>query len=330
MGLNDMNKIVVCDIGGTNSRFAIFSRNIGSPIRLESEIWQKTNNFESFEDLLSELDKKYEDYNIAKYQNFVVAVPGPIISEDTLSFPNVKWTISKSNIGKLFPDTNISFINDFIAQAYGCLTEASDNAMPIIAGKYTQHDIAIIGAGTGTGHGAIKKISGGTYLHLPSEAGHITFPFIGNSEFEFRDFLIKKTGNSYPVCNNVVSGPGLSLLHQFFTGKKLEPHEVAKEINIKSETTEWFSMFYARCCKNYTLTILASGGQLFVSGGVAIKNPFLIDNDIFRNEFINCPSKLNLLKSIPVYLNRNEKIGLWGAAYYAFEAKNNHSTKPSG
>jgi glucokinase len=319
-----MDKIIVCDIGGTNSKFACFSKINGKEIRFESETWEKTHNFNSFEELLEEIKKRNGHYEVEKYNNFVIAVPGPVTSNDLLSFPNVKWKISKFNLSKLYPDTRISIINDFIAQAYGCLTEASADALPIIERKtsqQTQNDIAIVGAGTGTGHGALKKLEGTNYFPLPSEAGHIPFPFITNSEFKFRDFLVEKNGYTYPVCNDVVSGPGLSQLHQFLTGRSLYPREVVMELTTESETTRWFSKFYARSCKNYSMTVLTSGGELFVSGGVAIKNPFLVDNDTFRHEFMYCSSKLDdyLLKSISVYLIRNEKIGLWGAAYYAFE-----------
>jgi len=59
---------------------------------------------------------------------------------------------------------------------------------------------------------------------------------------------------------------------------------------------------------------------LFTSGGVAIKNPFLVDNDFFRSEFKQCSTKVDeLLNNISVFLIRNESIGLWGSAYYGFE-----------
>lgn len=317
-----MNDIFVCDIGGTNSRFACFSKIKKKEIKFENELREKTNNFNSFEELLSEIKTTNSQYDPEKYNNFVIAVPGPVTSEDQLSFPNVKWTISRRNLSKIYPGARISIINDFIAQAYGCLTKASANALPINGknSKQTKNDIAIIGAGTGTGHGALKKIGGTRYLALPSEAGHTPFPFITKPELEFRDFLIKQSGAACPACNDVVSGPGLSRLHQFFTGRSLLPNEVVMELTTESKTTQWFSKFYARSCKNYSLTVLGSGGELFISGGVAIKNPFLVDNDFFRSEFTRCSTKVDdLLRNIPVFLIRNEKIGLWGSAYYAFE-----------
>lgn len=317
-----MNTIIVCDIGGTNSRFAIFSSSRNNELKMESELWEKTDAVDSFEQLLESLKEKNAEYAIANYRNFIVAIPGPVTTDDLIVLPNVKWKICKSRIEKIYPGTTVSFINDFVAQAFGCLTEAAGNVLPIISVKDSasgrRGDLAVVGAGTGTGHGALKKIQDSShYVPIPSEAGHTPFPFLTKREGDFQDFLIKKIKTTYPVCNNVLSGQGLSLLHEFLTGKGLSPGEVITEITPDSETTAWFSRFYGRGCKNYALTVLASGGELFVSGGVAIKNPFLVDNDIFRNEFVNCPSKLDLLKSIPVSLITDEKIGLYGAAYCA-------------
>lgn len=314
-----MENIIVGDIGGTNSRLAFFTKGKRREIIFHGEIRAATDAYNSFEELLAEVKRQDHRYDPAQFQQIVVAVPGPITSEDRLTFPNIKWPISKAGISKLFPGTAFTFINDFIAQAFGCLTEAAADAELIIAGTASPHrpnDLAIVGAGTGTGHGALKS-SGEGYVPFPSEAGHAHFPFTSNEELEFRDFLAAHTGNAYPVCDAVVSGPGLAHLHQFLTGRKLSPDEVARELSPDSATSRWFSRFYARACRTFSLTALAAGGQLFVSGGVAIKNPFLVDNNIFRNEFLDGADNFSLLHNISVSLIRNERIGLYGAAYYA-------------
>ncbi|MGR0481954.1 MAG: glucokinase [Candidatus Electronema sp. V4] len=314
-----MRTYLVCDIGGTNSRFACFQQESNN-LLLKNAIAVKTNDFASFEELLNALKEKSGQFEVHRHSRFILAIPGPVTPADVLSFPNIKWTISKSSLRKFHPDTEISFINDFTAQAYGCLTEAVNNALPLIKTEQARNDIAIVGAGTGLGHGTLKKTAQGGYLHLPSEAGQIPFPF-ANDEFEqrYRAFIVQQTGIIHPVGDNVVSGRGLALLHQFITGKSLlSPSEVAAELDASSETTQWFAKFYARDCRNYVLTTLASGGKLFISGGVAIKNPFLVDNDAFRNEFLQgSDTAQDVLAHISVSLIRDERIGLFGAVCYA-------------
>lgn len=318
-----MSAYLVCDIGGTNSRFACFHQKDDN-LLFESATAVKTNDFSSFEELLDELRKNGSQFDVQQHRKFVLAIPGPVTPADTLSFPNIKWDISKSSLKKLYPDTEISFINDFTAQAYGCLTEAVAAALPLIRTEQARDDIAIVGAGTGLGHGTLKKIAQGGYLHLPSESGQIPFPF-ASDEFEqqYHAFIVQKTGITHPVGDDVVSGRGLSLLHQFLTGKVLSPSDVTAEINSASETTQWFARFYARDCRNYVLTTLAGGGKLFISGGVAIKNPFLVDNDAFRNEFLQgSDTAQDVLAHISVSLIRDERIGLFGAACYASQQSN--------
>ncbi|MCW5200247.1 glucokinase [Desulfobulbus sp. F4] len=311
------------DIGGTNSRFACFQQK-SSNLLLESAIAVKTNDFYSFEELLNELRKNGSQFDVHQYSKFVLAIPGPVTPVDVLSFPNIKWEISKSSLKKLYPNTEISFINDFTAQAYGCLTEAVADALPLIKTEQARDDIAIVGAGTGLGHGTLKKTAQGGYLHLPSEAGQIPFPFASDGfEQQYRTFIVQQTGITHPVGDNVVSGRGLALLHQFLTGKVFSPSEVAVELDDASETTQWFAKFYARDCRNYVLTTLAGGGKLFISGGVAIKNPFLVDNDAFRNEFLQgSDTAQDVLAHISVSLIRDERIGLFGAACYASQQSN--------
>lgn len=318
-----METIIAVDIGGTNSRFAAFTMGKDQETIFDSEIWEETNRYNSFFELLAAVKIKDQRYDPATYRKIVVAVPGPVTPDDRLAFPKVKWQISKAATGKLYPATAFTFINDFIAQAFGCLTMAAADALPIIPGKNApvgRGDLAIVGAGTGTGHGALK-LSGEDYIPFPSEAGHSHFPFMTQDELGFRDFLAAQTGAPFPVCNDVVSGQGLAHLHQFLTGRALSPDEAASELTPESATTRWFSRFYARACRNFALTALGAGGRLFLSGGVAIKNPFLVDNDIFRNEFLDCASNIDLLNNISVSLIRNERIGLYGAAYYAFQTR---------
>ena len=81
-------------------------------------------------------------------------------------------------------------------------------------------------------------------------------------------------------------------------------------------TCRWFSRFYARQCRNYCLSLLPVVDTLFVSGGVASKNPFLVDNRHFLEEFVGGTTKAQELDAIAIRLARTESLGLLGAAHY--------------
>ena len=95
----------------------------------------------------------------------------------------------------------------------------------------------------------------------------------------------------------------------------MTPAEVVAEIGPDSETTVFFARFYGRAARNYALNLLALGG-LYIAGGVAMKNPFLVANEHFVKEFGDSPHYGEVLENIPLTLILSEDSGLWGAAYY--------------
>jgi glucokinase len=77
-----------------------------------------------------------------------------------------------------------------------------------------------------------------------------------------------------------------------------------------SEITRRFAAYYDRAAQSYALAVLPTGG-LCLTGGVAARNPFLVDHDAFRAEFSACRSHEALLKRIPIFLNVSQESGLW-------------------
>jgi glucokinase len=207
-------------------------------------------------------------------------------------------------------------LNDFAAQAYACRTKAVAEAKTIQNAKIDPASVlAAIGAGTGLGHCALVPTAEGGYITAPSEAGHAAFPFIGEREHAFEDFLREKTGHPYGFGDVVVSGIGLSMVHEFLAGQDLEPKEVSARLADNPETADWFARFYARACRHYALNVLAFGG-LYICGGVAAKNPDLVTRPAFLEEFRHSPTQRKVLEAIPVFLNDNEDSGLYGAAHF--------------
>jgi glucokinase len=121
-----------------------------------------------------------------------------------------------------------------------------------------------------------------------------------------------------PTYDALICGRGLALLHQFFNAERRSPAEVAEQLTPESEVARLFSRFYARAARNYALAVLPREG-IYISGGVAAKNPFLVDNDIFRREFTASKHHQSLLQRVPLRLNRNEESGVWGAAHHAMQ-----------
>ncbi len=311
-----MQGILTADIGGTCSRFAGFAFGDDGTISRLNTVSFTTSSFSSFDDLIEEALTYASPAPGGSWNVMVLAVPGPVREGVRAKLPNVPWIAEITNLRKKLPGREIHLINDFVAQAYTCLLETGLAREEIQAGRSEDGGvIAVVGAGTGLGHCAIRKGAGDTICVIPSEAGHAAFPFCHEDEDGFREYLMQRTGSRYPHNDLVASGPGLSHLHAWLTGETLPPDQVVRRIGPDSETTEFFARFYARACRNYVLSTLSTGG-LFITGGVAMRNPFLVMNEYFREEFIDAPHYRDMLEKIPISLVCDEDIGLIGAAWY--------------
>lgn len=309
--------ILAVDIGGTNSRFGHFRASDAGELFYVKGFWLKTHSASSLDDLMGSALARDEVAVKAGWDAIVLAVPGAVEDGTYAKLANVPWSVDVSGLKARAPKTRTFLINDFVAQAFACPIVKHLETRTIQQGTAEDGaNMAVIGAGTGLGHCALALTGRGTFVPLPSEAGHAAFPFFGEVETAYRDYLFEKTGAEYPYGDIVVSGPGLAYLHSFLTGRHLTPAEVVGEIGPASQTTELFARFYARAARNYTLTVVALGG-VYIAGGVAMKNPFLVDNDHFRKEFRDSRHYGQLLGSVPVTLLLSEDSGLWGAAHYA-------------
>lgn len=309
-------RILAADIGGTNSRFGHFEVAAGDEPRLVESCTLPTDSVDGLPQLLARSREQGFGLDAMDADRVVLAVAGPVHGGVRSRLTNASWGIDLDDPSLPLPRGRSVLINDFVAQAMGVGTRhALQTALSVQAGAVRPGLTAAIGAGTGLGMCALAPLPEGWLLPLPSEGGHAPLAFVSEDEFAFLAFLKKRNGFSHAFGDIVVSGPGLSALHEFLTGKRLDPAEVAGEIGPHSETTRWFARFFGRACRSYALHVLAWGG-LSICGGLAAKNPFLVDNDHFRQEFTDCPTYGQELAGIPIRLVTASDVGLHGAARY--------------
>jgi glucokinase len=312
-----MNTILTADIGGTNSRFGHFIIDSCGELSLVESIWLRTSEANSFPELIDNLNNSGFSFTPQSADIVVLAVAGPVENKVRSNPPLITWDIDISKADRDFGFKKCFLINDFIAQAFACFSPIAAASEKILQGSPAPDAaVAVIGAGTGLGKAAIMPDGKGGFIALPSEGGHTNFPFVSAKEFEYQQFLLNERKDQYITGNTVVSGQGLSYLHHFLTGRKLEPSGVVKEFSLYSETLEWASRFYARVCRNYVLESLAMAG-LYIAGGVAARTPELLRHPAFEKEFRNSDTLSGLLANIPVSLIKDENSGLWGGALFA-------------
>lgn len=309
-----MGFVLAVDIGGTNSRFAAFETGPDRQPVMKETVWLSSKAAKTFGHLMEMLDESEFPYSPQDFDVVVLAVAGPVIGGLYCDVTNVDWDVDfREGCGK-YGFRHAVLINDFAAQAYACRTRAVENCRVI-------HDVEIspggtvgvIGAGTGLGHCALVPVSGGGFVPVPSEAGHISFPVESAEELELCNFVKERKGIHYCCGDEILTGRGLTMLHLFLEGEDLEASEVAEGMKHGNRTLEWYARLTARCCRNYALSVCSTGG-LYISGGIVAKNPFVVDHPVFMDEFLRSSSMGDLLKHIPVFLNDNQDSGLYGAA----------------
>jgi len=307
--------ILAADIGGTTSRFGHFILAADGGLSLRRQARLSTQAAGSFTDLLAALPETGFDLPLGEAAAAAFAVPGAVVGR-MVRFANIDWTLDLDALERAYGLGQSACVNDFLAQAHGCrlLGETSESVLPgAMDSAKTQ---AVIGAGTGLGHAALVPLAGGTCLALASERGQTAAPFFGPQETAFADFLARATGEDYVRADSVLSGSGLAQLHRFLTGEDLTPALVSRQLAADSPTTALFARFYGRAARDYALTVLAAGG-VYISGGVAAKNPLLVAHPEFAREFRASPTYAAFLADIPVRLVREENVGLFGAAAIA-------------
>lgn len=315
-----MQRILAADIGGTNSRFGFFELESGmDEPRLLSVARLATADADSLGALLGLLFSEQRPFAPSSCALAVMAVPGPVRGRFCRP-PNIKWTIDLHDISVVGLRRG-ALLNDFAAQAFACRSRAVRDARVLQSSRSdyvsAAGTLAVVGAGTGLGHCALVPDGADGHLAVSSEAGHAAFPFVGEEEFAYSEYVRRITRMDYCTGDVIVSGGGLSRLHAFLTGEVLSPAAAAARLPDSPRTAEWFARFYARAARNYALSVLALGG-VYLSGGVAAKNPLLVEHKAFLEEFRRSPSPSHaeLLAGLPVLLNMNEDSGVFGAALF--------------
>lgn len=309
-----MARILAADLGGTNSRFGYFETD-GCELCLVEVRRIPSEAVRSFPDLLEALSASGFALPPEEADAAALAVAGIVQNGVFCQLTNASWSVDLRLPGLKLPVARTVLMNDFVAQAFGCRTAiAAKSALWIQHGDAVEGVVAVMGAGTGFGQCALVE-RGEKRQALPSEGGHAPLAFVTPREFELSRFIAHKTGYSHAFCDIVLSGRGLSLIHEFLTGRNLSPAEVAAEAGPDTETAAWFARLYGRACRAYVLHVLALGG-LDICGGVAGRNPHFVTHPNFLEEFTDSPAYGHLLSTIPIRLITEPDTGLLGAAAY--------------
>jgi glucokinase len=309
--------VVLCDIGGTNARFALVPAS-GAP--LEPGPHLKTGNFPGLEEALAAALTGPG----RKPRSMIACAAGPV-SGRTVKLTNANWMIDGAEVAAKAGLDQGLLLNDFEAQAFSLAVLKPAWVQPIGAFTLKPGTQLIMGLGTGLGVAAVLEIET-RHFSLASEAGHMGFGPLGAVETALWPHL--DTGSLGRVCaETILSGPGLMRLHRarcVAAGKApTETSEIelierahAQPGGEEAATLRLCWALTARFAGDLALAFLAKGGVAF-AGGILPRIAKFCDVEKFRAAFENKAPYSEFLRRIGTRLIISEDAVLSGMAAIA-------------
>jgi glucokinase len=310
--------VLVCDIGGTNVRFAAAAEPGAAlgPISVS-----KTADHAHFEDAVAAVLPAFSP----RPRSLIVCAAGPLDGRK-LKMTNAAWTIDGAALAERFGFAQGLLLNDFEAQALSLPSLPPEDWTPI--GFFTPQcgTTVVLGSGTGLGVAALADF-GGRFVALSSEAGHVDFgPASKDEELLWPHVETGAIGRVSPEM--LLSGPGLVRLHQArlraagltpdaaIEGSVITERALVDAASEEAQTIRLFLRLLARFSGDLALTFMARGGVVF-SGGILPRLVDLLDVAAFRAAFESKAPHQALLRQIGTRLILTEAAVLLGMAMVA-------------
>jgi len=313
--------IIAADVGGTKTR--LIYADTDEPHKVLYEARYPSAEFASFEPLLETF---IHDSGSSAEQVDVLALALPgLVSDGSARLTNLPWIIEKQKLIDTFGISNVSFMNDFQASAFGTSQLGEEDTIVLNPGKekpgaHNNETRVAVGAGTGLGV-AWAQDDHGAACAYDTEGGHIDFAPVDDTQVRLLQFLQQRHGHvSY---ERILSGGGLVSLYEFCAGKQARddnvPEITAQWVNSQSEINDVadtaltiFVQIYGAYIGNIALLFKPHGG-IFITGGIAAKMVEKMQSEEFINAYLNKGRMRTLVEQIGVYLVTNERIGVLGA-----------------
>ncbi len=321
------------DIGGTKTSLAIYSTRQGphSPLVEETYPSGKYPNLESLvNNFLEKVDLPVE------HASFGVA--GPVVGSRA-TITNLPWVLDEAQLSETLNLSSVRLINDLVAIAHAVPLLRSEDLFTLNEGEpVAGGTLAVIAPGTGLGK-AYLTWHQSRYQPYASEGGHADFAPKTLQEWELRSFLQKKYDHvSY---ERVCSGKGIPNIYQFLkeSGYAEEPEWLGdrlaevddptpvivntalskeKDCKLCEETLRIFISVLGAEAGNMALRLMATGG-VYLGGGIPPRIINTLKQPAFMQSFTQKGRFSEFLSKIPVYVIKNPKVALVGAACHGLE-----------
>ncbi|MCG7946126.1 MAG: glucokinase [Candidatus Thiodiazotropha taylori] len=323
-------QILAGDIGGTNTRLALFDSTGDKP---EQAIIEASYPSPAHPTIESILEQFLDQHRLKDIQRACFGLAGPVIDQ-VCETTNLPWLVSAQSVKQRFGFDQVWLLNDLEANAWGIDTlHESDIHSLNLGAVNASGNRSIISAGTGLGEAGLYW-DGSQYNPFPSEGGHTDFSANSALEYALYESLAQQYG--HVSWERLLSGPGIEAIYAFLLQYRsaTTPQWLQQQINqigvapavsraaidkadpIAAETMALFIEFYGREASNHALKIMATGG-VYLGGGIAPQILPLLKEGQFMQAFLAKGRMQHIVTAMPVRIILNDKTALMGAAHFA-------------
>jgi len=323
--------VLAGDIGGTNSRLALYRTDGAGPGALTPI---RSATFPSRDHGgLEEVIARFLGEAAAPVAAATFGIAGPVV-DDAVITTNLPWHMRGASLRERLGTPHVRLLNDLEATAYGALVLPADKLLALNPGVARTGNRAVIAAGTGLGQ-ALLFWDGTRHVPVATEGGHTDFAPRDEVEHELLRYL-ERHYNGHVSYERTVSGHGLANIFRFLddhcrmpvspeTRRRFEhedPAAVIGQLGVSGAcgtavaAVERFVSIYGAQAGNLALTVMATGG-VYIGGGIVNKLLPAMTSGGFVKAFKAKGRYQRLMAEIPVWIIRDPDAGLHGAAHVA-------------
>ncbi len=303
------------DIGGTNSRFAVFDTTTGDGI----EVFRRRNaDFASFPDVLQDILGDIDAALLGQIATCTLAVAGQVDGGQAhlTNLPEFRFdaaALSKQIGNCSGHPVTVHLLNDFEALAHILPYLKPEDLHPLKLGTADPDGpFLVIGPGTGLGLGILIQDANGTYRTISCEGGHLSLPIRDADDLRVRNQLVASAKGRFVDAEYALAGQGLSRLFAALasSSNRMTSEEVVRVALSGGNET---AVQACNLAAEQALLFRPRGG-VFLAGGVTLAlQPFLQRSDIISEFYVD--SRLSRdLAAMPLSVVTNVDTALIGAA----------------
>ena len=304
--------ILAGDIGGTNTRLALFDGDPRAPLALEI---YPSGAHSSLEEMLS----AFLAVHPAAPEAAAFGIAGPV-RDGRVQVTNLAWPVDAAMLGMTLGLDQVLLFNDLEASAWGLGALDEDDFHVLNDGRRgAVGNAAVCSTGTGLGEAGLYW-DGRRYHPFACEGGHTDFAPLDERQEGLRDFLA--TQYNHVSYERVCSGMGLVNIYRYLAGAcELAAAEISRRALAGEDDTAVAALdtmvdIYGAEAGNLALKLMATGG-VYLGGGIPPQIVSKLEDGGFMRAFTAKGRFAELLSGIPVRVILNDRTALMGAAMAA-------------